>query len=385
MRLVAPSLLLLLAACGAAPRDDAAGGDETPPPAAKTRRPGKALVETVEGVRVVHLSGSPEEMGEQMGTLLGEDLRYLLDANLKKTPYVARDPKLAVEKARRFAAGIPDSQMRELRATAKAAGVEEDWMLVAATIIEIAEDSRACAAVGAWGDATASHETIIGRNLDWFNLGKLNERGLLIVRHPDEGRATVSCGFAGLPGVLSGMNDAGVFTADLVQYAFGRPAPKEKGVPVMSLQRLALETSGTAEEVLRVYETSLRTVPQNYVVGDKTAAAFVECDAGSFVRREPCGQTVAGTNWAEEARGAKPKGDARFGNMCGCIDPAVGKIGVPEIQAALAAANAGPLSIMSVVAVPARRRLAVSIGKIPACKGPFVDIDAGALLDKDPR
>src|SRR2546430_16378465 len=101
MRRLAATLVLFLAACGATPRGDAGGGDEVPPPVAKPRRPGKGLVETVEGVRVVHLSGTPEEMGEQMGTLLGEDLRYLLDANLKKTPYVAKDPKAAVEKARR--------------------------------------------------------------------------------------------------------------------------------------------------------------------------------------------------------------------------------------------------------------------------------------------
>jgi hypothetical protein len=40
---------------------------------------------------------------------------------------------------------------------------------------------------------------------------------------------------------------------------------------------------------------------------------------------------------------------------------------------------------MSVVAVPLRRALRVSIGPMPACKGPFVDVDAGELMDKDVR
>jgi hypothetical protein len=79
------------------------------------------------------------------------------------------------------------------------------------------------------------------------------------------------------------------------------------------------------------------------------------------------------------------KGDLRFGSLCACLDPKVGAIGVPEVEAALAAANGGPLSVMSIVAVPARRLLRVSIGTVPACKGPFVDIDAGALVEKDVR
>jgi hypothetical protein len=58
---------------------------------------------------------------------------------------------------------------------------------------------------------------------------------------------------------------------------------------------------------------------------------------------------------------------------------------VPEIEASLAAANDGPLSVMSVVARPAARALRVSIGTVPACKGPFVDLDGAALLAEDVR
>jgi len=383
-----PFVLFVAAGCGSAAssaeatRVDAA--PEAEAPVAAPKKPARGFEERVAGVRVVHLSGTPEEMGRQMGEICGEDIRFLLDANLKKIPWIAKDPQAALAKAKLRAAGIPDAQMRELRATAQAAGVDEDWLLVAATVIEIVEETRACAAVAAWGGATPTHETIVGRNLDWFDIGGLHSRGLIVVRHPDDGRAFVSCGFPGIPGVLTGMNDAGVFVGDLVQFATKPPAPKDGGVPVMSLQRLALERCATAAEVVAFIDGAPRTVPQNYVVADADGAAFLESDSARVVRREPCGETVAGTNWAEEARGAS-KGDARFGNLCACIDPKVGALGVAEIEAALGAANSGPLSVMSVVAVPARRALRVSIGAVPACKGPFVDVDAGALMAKDPR
>jgi hypothetical protein len=380
--------VLVVAGCGSAasPAESAHvdAATPTPVPVVAPKKPARGFEERVASVRVVHLSGTPEEMGAQMGEICGEDIRYLLEANLKKLPWIAKDAQAALAKAKLRAAGIPETQMRELRATAKAASVEEDYLVLAAVVIEVVEEQRACAAVAAWGAATPTHETVVGRNLDWFDIGKLHERGLIVVRHPDKGRAFVSCGFPGIPGVLTGMNDAGVFVGDLVQFAVKPPAPKDDGVPVMSLQRLALESCAAAADVVALIERSPRTVAQNYVVADATGAAFLETDSARVVRRAPCGETVAGTNWAEEARGAS-KGDARFGNLCACIDPKVGALGVAEIEAALGAANSGPLSVMSVVAVPARRALRVSIGAVPACKGPYVDVDAGALMTKDPR
>src|SRR6185436_15676631 len=102
------------------------------PAATPVARPARGLDERVNGVRVVHLSGTPEEMGRQMGEMCGADLRYLVDANLKMIPWLKMDLAKAVEKAKRHAAAIPDEQMRELRATAKASGVEEDMLVLAA-------------------------------------------------------------------------------------------------------------------------------------------------------------------------------------------------------------------------------------------------------------
>ena len=164
----------------------------------------------------------------------------------------------------------------------------------------------------------------------------------------------------------------------------GLIAARPDGIPVMSLQRLVLESATTAANAAAILESSPRTVPQNYIVADAAGAVFLETDSAHAVRRAPLNDTLAGTNWAKESRGTL-KGDLRFGNLCACLDPKIGTIGVPEIEAALGAANSDRMSIMSVVAMPGRRALRVSSGTVPACKGPFVDVDAGALMDKDPR
>jgi hypothetical protein len=377
------ALLLLAAACGATPAHERTS-EPAPAETTPAKRPARGADRNVNGVRVIHLTGTPEEMGKQMGEMCGDSLRHLVEANLKKLPAIATNPDAAVAAARRFAAGIPDEQLRELRATAAAAGVEEDWLLVAATVIEIYEDAKACAAVAAWGSATFGGETLVGRNLDWFDLGKLHEHGVVVVRHPDEGRAFLSCGYPGLPGVLTGMNADGVFTADLVQYTRAKSAPREDGIPVMSLQRLVLERCATAQQAAALIESSPRTVAQNYIVADATSALFVESDAAGARRRAPVNDTLAGTNWAGEERG-RARGDMRFGNLCRCLDNRSGSVGVSEIEAALGAANLGQLSVMSVVARPASRSIRVSTGTIPACKGPFVQLDGAALLAEDVR
>ena len=375
------ALVLLAAACGAAPVRDRT---EEPATAAPVKRPARGASRIVNGVRVIHLTGTPEEMGKQMGEMCGDSLRLLVDENLKKIPGISKDLDAALAAGRRYAAGIPDEQLRELRATAAAAGIDEGWLLLAATVIEVHEQSKACAAVAAWGSATFGGETIVGRNLDWFDFGKLHEHGVIVVRHPDEGRAFLSCGYAGLPGVLTGMNADGVFTADLVQYSREKVGARPDGIPVMSLQRLVLERCRTAEEAALLIEASPRTVPQNYIVADAMKAFFLETDAAAARRRAPVKDTLAGTNWAGEERG-KTRGDLRFGNLCRCIDNRTGSVGVPDVEEALGAANTGPLSVMSIVARPATRAMRVSIGTVPACKGPFVGIDGAALLAEDVR
>src|SRR4029453_864398 len=135
-------------------------------------------------------------------------------------------------------------------------------------------------------------------------------------RHPAKGRPFVSIGFPGLPGVLTGINESGLFVGDRGQIRKNTSEMASNAVPAMSRQRVLLETCKTAEEAVARIETMPRTVPQNYVIADAERAYFLEADAARVVRREPCNDTVTGTNWAEEKRGVF-KGDARFGLLCG--------------------------------------------------------------------
>jgi len=155
-----------------------------------------------------------------MGEICGEDIRYLLDSNLKKIPWVAKDPAGAVAKAKLRAAGIPDEQMRE---TARDG--------------EGGAPRRGLAARRGVGDRDRGGDARVRRRR------RVGRRGRRLTRRSSGATSTgttsarctraasSSCAIPrratrssraaspGIPGVLTGMNDAGVFTADLVQFA----------------------------------------------------------------------------------------------------------------------------------------------------------------------
>ena len=68
-----------------------------------------------------------------------------------------------------------------------------------------------CSSFGVWGSATANGETIIARNMDWFDYyGDLSNLQILITYEPNGGQKFVSFSWPGWIGVHSGMNESGI-------------------------------------------------------------------------------------------------------------------------------------------------------------------------------
>ncbi len=346
-----------------------------------TPRQPRAHEEQIEHLRVLHVYGTPQEMGTQLGEIAGDSIRYLMNEYLQKIPGAREREAEAIARAAEYAAHMPDTQLAELRAMATAANVRYEHLLVGQCIIELYEETL-CASVAAWGDATPDGNTIVGRNLDWYDDGKLHKHSVVVVRHPNTGRAFVSVGYPGMSGVVTGMNEDGLFVADLVQMVLAREKRPlvQVGMPVMALQRVVLEQAATVDEAVAIIERATRTVPHNYIVADASRAEFLETDSETCNKRPPTNNTVIGTNYAGEKRD-RAQLDFRFAVLCQCVDRVRGEVGTEQVEEALGRANLGKLSVQSVVAFPAARKLRVSMGTVPACKGPFVDVDAGALME----
>ncbi len=206
--------LLLLSVCSTAP--------------AARKLTGK--VETLKGVRVLSLTGSPRENGYTQGFLLADELMTLTDN--------------ALAMADRFSAGVNYNVISVVVSTmvttsdaerAEAEGMIEgmrdklgprgivskvlDRELTGADILNINAlpdlGGIGCSSFAAWGSRTADGQMIVGRNLDYFGRDVFSSSQVLIVRKsPDKRRKSlISPGVIGMIGTGTSINQDGLMQA----------------------------------------------------------------------------------------------------------------------------------------------------------------------------
>ena len=178
------------------------------------------------GQRVLHVWGSPYEMGFAHGYLLREAIIDVVDGYalhaIPRTTFAAAATHLAT-------VGVIDPSLRkEAEAVIegmKAAGGAESRglgrplnandLLLFNTLTDLV--AIGCSSVSAWGSATAAEPELRGelalvRNLDWAADPALLRSQVIIAYEPSdpEQQALVSVAFAGYLGCLSCLNETGV-------------------------------------------------------------------------------------------------------------------------------------------------------------------------------
>ncbi len=226
---------------------------------------------------IVHLTGTPYELGRQHGELLREQVRGSVTQVLGYFRHYLKVPWVgqwvvnwwldhAWTQATPF---IPAAYLQELRGLADGSGVPlEDLYRLHA----IPDRTYSCSNFAAWGSATKDGRLIHGRNLDWNIDAGIQQFATVFVVRPTGKRAFVSLGWAGFVGVLTGINDAqlsvGQIGAETIDATF-------RGEPMVFVIRRLLEESDSLETAARVVEEARRTVGINYVIADaKTKQAL---------------------------------------------------------------------------------------------------------------
>lgn len=227
-------------------------------------------VETVNELRVVHLDGSPYELGRRHGELLREPVRQSVGHMLGHFRRYLRVPGVRSIVAngwldrswRQSKPFVPAEYLEELRGLADGSGVPLADLY---RLHAIPDRTYACANFAAWGSATADGRLIHLRNLDWNSGVGLQDYATVFVVHPAGKQAFVSVGYAGFIGVLTGVNaqqisigQVGAETADA----------SYRGIPMPFLMRRVLEQSFSLDEAAHIIQDSPRTVGINYVLGD---------------------------------------------------------------------------------------------------------------------
>ncbi len=153
----------------------------------------------------------------------------------------------------------------------------------------------ACSAFATWGQQSEDGELIIGRNFDFYVGDDFAKNKMLTFAAPDSGYKYVSASWAGMVGVLSGMNEKGITVS--INAAKGS-IPTSATVPVSILIREILQYSSTLDEAYAIAEKRQLFVSESILVGsgEERRAMVIEKTPDATARYDVEGERLALTN-----------------------------------------------------------------------------------------
>ena len=252
---------------------------------------------------VVHVYGTPYEMGFAQGKLVGKELSEFVHGTFEylteeasgalpdKFPHIPDFfKKVIVDKGIVFALQLtaeltakftPPEFFEELQGIADAVpDVDYDLLLNLQMLPELTKAS--CSFFGSWGAASKDGKTYHMRSLDYETDGPFPNYPQMTVYHPSAVEGTVQNAFAnigwpGAIGVLTGMNNQQMSINEIgVSFpddSFGQGTPntppeKLQGEPWMSVVRNILQHTTSLDDAVASVEAAERTCNLIIGVGD---------------------------------------------------------------------------------------------------------------------
>jgi isopenicillin-N N-acyltransferase-like protein len=243
-------------------------------------RCGAGFLEDVDGYKVLHVKGSPYEMGYQQGSLLKDEIReqvaFLFDVKAKELKAgvggLKLDPKRLINSiSERQKAFTPPRFFEEMRGVADGAGMKVEDIIAANFIPELFHCSGFALGGSATKDGTLYHGRILDYGCDW----KLQDHAVLTVAEPDGKIPFVNVTYAGFVGSVTGMNAKSVSIGEMGGKGLGH----WEGVPMAFLVRWALEEGEDLDAAVAIFRDHPRTCEYYYVIADGKAGKGVGLEA----------------------------------------------------------------------------------------------------------
>jgi hypothetical protein len=328
---------------------------------------GKGQLKYINGLPVLMVEGTPEEIGEQTGTLTGKSVQRLLTfpkLYIEQFGYAAAW-KALVRVGKSMEPNFPADQRKELNAIAKAAEVEHDLAVIGNTFADI-KKVGGCSTLTIDAAHSATKGPLMGRNLDYPTLGFLHEHTLVTVCKPNGKHAFASIGFPGFVGCLSGMNDAGLCVAVLEIYSAndGSKSFDPEGTPYAMCYRRILEECSTVAEAEKLLRSMKRTTRNSLAVCDRETAAVFEITPKSLVVRKSDEGLALATNHFRTKELCTDTMCRRFTALEKV--KAMSRVDIPDLMKLMHSANQGDNTFQTMIFEPKTLKLHLSIGKLPS-------------------
>lgn len=361
-------------------------------------RHGRGELAYHDGIPVLRVAGTPEEIGRQLGVLSVRPAPRLLDfpedllRDRFKSRWLARLlARRATVVGGRLLAQFPEEPRRELEAMI-ATGLDRDRMVLGNTLYDLKNISAfqvlGCSSLIVPPARRATGGPLFGRNVDFFDLGYLHAYSLVTVRpRTARARAYATVGFPGLLGCFSGMNEAGLALAS--HEVFGVPGPRRynpRGVPFTLAYRRVLEECSRTTEVANLLRGIERTTSTLLVLCDRDGGRVLEVTPDHVIEFPQEADAITCTNHyrsPELARRRPPKQfrtGERLTTLTG-LASGRGAFGLGDLTAALHAVHQGRLTVQTMVFEPAVGVMHVGFGPPPTTARPPVRIDLKRLWE----
>ncbi len=243
-------------------------------------RCGQGWLEKIDGYPVLHLKGTPYEMGFQHGALLKDsivsNMHNILDvegsANVKLGPVTVK-PRWAMDVIPRVQRPfVPERYFEEMAGLAAGSGMKLDDVIAGNFLPELFHCSGFAIMNSATKDGTLYH----GRVLDYAIRWHLQEHAVLIVAEPEGRTPWVNISYAGFIGSVTGMNAKHISIGEMGGGGVGH----WRGMPMALLVRETLETAGDLDAAIASFHDHPRTCQYFYVVADGNSNRAVGMEAG---------------------------------------------------------------------------------------------------------
>lgn len=261
----------------------------SPAAAESIARCGPGWLEREDGCLVLHLKGTPYEIGYQHGALLKdhirENLHYLVHvkgAAARKIGPLTFYPRAAAETISNHQEPYTPARYKdEMKGLAAATGIAINDVRMANFIPELFHCSGFAVMNSATADGTLYHGRVLDYAIDW----QLQQHAVLIVVEPTGRVPFVNVTYAGFIGSVTGMNAEGISIGEMGGGGLGH----WDGTPMALLMREALESAHDLDQAVATFRDSKRTCTYYYVVADgKTNRAIgMEASWNAFTIVKP--------------------------------------------------------------------------------------------------
>ena len=152
-----------------------------------------------------------------------------------------------------------------------------------------------CSSFAVWGSKSADSSLLVGRNFDFYVGDDFAKNKIVSFYYPEKGYKFASVGWAGMVGVLSGMNEKGL---TITLNAAKSSPPISSKTPISIIARHILQYASNIEEAYHLAKELDAFVSESLLIGsaaDGKAAIIEKSPEGTFLY-ETTGEMIISTN-----------------------------------------------------------------------------------------